>query len=152
MEPKSERIFLVLMDQNEKRRIALTLGEAQRNFILGVLSNVEIIPNTPWQLLVDFVKNNPECIKKVLLAKDHYLDPSGKLAAITARLLGTDAAGKEVFYPASLSDAIALAIGASIPIYVDRELFDEYGFGYEDERKDCVFEQFVNALNLPTLD
>ena len=78
-----------------------------------------------------------------------------------------DANGRHVEVDARPSDAIALAIRAKVPIYVEESVFEQAGLVFEneetegeveaeeateiDEEKLTVFKQFIETLDIDDL-
>jgi len=119
---------LVLGEENRKRRITVIIGRAEAESIALQLQNIrtprpmthDLMLNTLSGFSVELVEVNIHHFEKGIFHSELLWLGSGKTLTVDART----------------SDAIALAIRCSCPIFIDSALFEQYAISMEEEEKE----------------
>jgi uncharacterized protein len=119
---------LILGEENRKRRITVIIGHAEAESIALQLQNIR----PPRPMTHDLILNVLSGFKIELV--EVYIHHFEKGIFHSELLFLNDE--KTLTTDARTSDAVALAIRSSCPIFIDKELFDQYAISMEEEEKD----------------
>ena len=137
---------LVLGEESRKRRITVIIGHAEAESIALQLQSIK----TPRPMTHDLMLNvfNGFNIQLVEVNIHHF---EKGIFHSELLLLGE---GKTLTIDARTSDAVALAIRSSCPIFIEKELFDQYAISTDEEEKegDTAPEADDAAMQQPSLD
>jgi Uncharacterized conserved protein len=137
---------LVLGDESRKRRITVIIGHAEAESIALQLQNIK----TPRPMTHDLMLNalSGFMIELVEVTIHHF---EKGIFYSELLLLNNE---KTLTVDARTSDAVALAIRASCPIFIDQELFDLYAISIDEEQKEAevVTEADEVAEDEPSLE
>jgi bifunctional DNase/RNase len=119
---------LVLGDESRKRRITVIIGHAEAESIALQLQNIktprpmthDLLLNALSGFMIELVEVNIHHFEKGIFYSELLLLNQEKTLTVDART----------------SDAVALAIRASCPIFIDRELFEQYAISIDEEQKE----------------
>jgi bifunctional DNase/RNase len=120
---------LVLGDESRKRRITVIIGHAEAESIALQLQNIktprpmthDLLLNALSGFMIELVEANIHHFEKGIFYSELLLLNQEKTLTVDART----------------SDAVALAIRASCPIFIDRELFEQYAISIDEEQKEA---------------
>ncbi len=124
---------LVLGDESRKRRITVIIGHAEAESIALQLQNIKTPRPMTHDLMlsalsgfqVELIEVNIHHFEKGIFYSELLLLSNEKTLTIDART----------------SDAVALAIRASSPIFIDRQLFDLYAISIDEEEKESEADE-----------
>lgn len=120
---------LVLGDESRKRRITVIIGHAEAESIALQLQNIK----TPRPMTHDLMLSALSGFQIELIEVNiHRFDKGIFYSELL--LLNNE---KTLTIDARTSDAVALAIRASCPIFIDQQLFDQYAISIDDEEKEA---------------
>ena len=112
--------ILLLKEKNGPLSLPLFIGQFEAESIVLSLQEIEISRPQPHDLIRSAIRMLDGTI---LSAEITVLKAASYFAVLTLR----DADGQEKYLDCRPSDAIAVALRANVPIYVDRELMQQYG-------------------------
>ncbi len=119
---------LVLGDESRKRRITVIIGHAEAESIALQLQNIK----TPRPMTHDLMLSTLSGFQVALIEVNiHHFERGIFYSELL--LLGNE---KTLTIDARTSDAVALAIRASCPIFIDKQLFDQYAISIDEEEKE----------------
>ncbi|MBP1639837.1 MAG: hypothetical protein H6Q17_1420 [Bacteroidetes bacterium] len=131
---------LVLGDESRKRRITVIIGHAEAESIALQLQNIK----TPRPMTHDLILNALSGFKIELI--EVYIHHFEKGIFHSELLLLNNE--KTLTVDARTSDAVALAIRASCPIFIDQLLFDQYAISIDEEETEAeVVTEADDALD-----
>ena len=146
----SEHRVITLKDVNADRYLPIWIGPYEADAITIRLRNIEVARPLTHDLLKNVITEmggEISCITVNDLRNDTFY------AHITVKV-----DGQQVEIDSRPSDAIALAVRADIPIYVDEKVMARAGITPEaditeaqDEEELSAFRDFINTLNLDDL-
>lgn len=152
----SQQRIVMLKDTENDRYLPIWIGPCEADAITVELQDVEVARPLTHDLLksiIDEMGGQMQHIKVNDLKDDVFY----------ARLV-VDVSGKELEIDSRPSDAIALAVRAGVPIFVDESVMDkaaimpeeevdaiENGDGEMDDKLD-VFKDFVETLDLDDIE
>jgi bifunctional DNase/RNase len=120
---------LVLGDESRKRRITVIIGHAEAESIALQLQNIK----TPRPMTHDLMLSTLSGFQIELIEVNiHHFEKGIFYSELL--LLGNE---KTLTIDARTSDAVALAIRASCPIFIDQQLFDQYAISIDEEEKEA---------------
>ncbi|GAT63923.1 bifunctional nuclease family protein [Paludibacter jiangxiensis] len=130
---------LVLGDESRKRRITVIIGHAEAESIALQLQNIK----TPRPMTHDLMLNALSGFKIELVEVNIHHFEKGIFHS-ELLLLSNE---KTLVVDARTSDAVALAIRASCPIFIEQDLFDQYSISLDEEEKEAeVAEEADQAV------
>ena len=151
------RRVVMLKEKTAPRYLPIWIGHFEADAIAIPMQNVPVSRPLTHDLLKGVVEQLGGKITRVLI---------NELADETfyAKLI-VDLNGRDVEVDARPSDAIAVAIRAKVPIFVEEAVFDQAGMTFEseegeaaeessepvDEEKLSVFKQFIETLDIDDL-
>jgi bifunctional DNase/RNase len=154
------RRVVMLKEKTSPRYLPIWIGHFEADAIAIPMQNVPVQRPLTHDLLKGVIEQLGGKLTQVVI---------NELADETffAKLI-VDAHGRHVEVDARPSDAIALAIRAKVPIYVEESVFDQAGLVFEneeaegegveaeeasevDEEKLTVFKQFIETLDIDDL-
>ena len=112
--------LLLLKDKNGPLSLPLFVGQFEAEAIVLSLQEIEISRPQPYDLIRSAIRALDGQIISVEIT-------AMKAATFIAVILLTDADGQEKYLDCRPSDAIAIALRANVPIYVNHELIQQYG-------------------------
>lgn len=121
-ENRNEQV-IVLREKNGKRLLPVIIGLPEVSAIKLKLSGVKTPRPMTHDLLLSAIGSLGATLKRIVI--DH-LENNTFYAKL---VLSQD--GREVLVDARPSDSVALALGASVPIYADEKVLDEAGIPSE---------------------
>jgi uncharacterized protein len=153
------RRVVMLKEKTSPRYLPIWIGHFEADAIAIPMQNVSVTRPLTHDLLKKAIEQLGGKLTQVVI---------NELADETfyAKLI-VNAAGKDIEVDARPSDAIALAIRAKVPIYVEESVFEQAGLVFEneegegeeegsgevvvDEEKLSVFRQFIETLDIDDL-
>ena len=153
------RRVVMLKEKTSPRYLPIWIGHFEADAIAIPMQNVPVQRPLTHDLLKGVIEQLGGKLTQVVI---------NELADETffAKLI-VDAGGRHVEVDARPSDAIALAIRAKVPIYVEESVFEQAGLVFEneeaegeveaeeatevDEEKLTVFKQFIETLDIDDL-
>src|SRR5438132_14018242 len=153
------RRVVILKEKTSPRYLPIWTGHFEADAIAIPMQNVPVQRPLTHDLLKGVIEQLGGKLTQVVI---------NELADETffAKLI-VDAGGRHVEVDARPSDAIALAIRAKVPIYVEESVFEQAGLVFEneetegeveaeeatevDEEKLTVFKQFIETLDIDDL-
>jgi uncharacterized protein len=155
------RRVVMLKEKTSPRYLPIWIGHFEADAIAIPMQNVPVTRPLTHDLLKGVIEKLGGKLTQVVISE---------LADETffAKLI-VDARGRHVEVDARPSDAIALAIRAKVPIYVEDSVFEQAGLVFEseeaeaeteaegaegtevDEEKLSVFKQFIETLDIDDL-
>lgn len=148
----SPQRLVILKDLDQERFLPIWIGPFEAEAITIKLQDVDVKRPMTHDLLNKFISELGGVVSHVLvndLRNDTYF----------ARIIvGVD--GETMEIDSRPSDAMALAVRASVPIFVAEEVMDKASITPEDDQSEIegesedlsAFRDFVNTLNLDDLD
>lgn len=112
--------ILLLKEKDGVLSLPLFVGQFEAEAIVLSLQEIEISRPQPHDLIRSAVKALDGNILSVEITHMNA-------ATFFAEILMEDADGREIHLDCRPSDAISIALRANVPIYVDRELMQQYG-------------------------
>lgn len=128
---------LVLGEESRKRRITVIIGHAEAESIALQLQNIK----TPRPMTHDLMLNALSGFKIELIEVNIHHFEKGIFHS-ELLLLSNE---KTLTIDARTSDAVALAIRASCPIFIDQALFDQYAISIDEEEKEAEVVEEADA-------
>lgn len=128
---------LVLGEESRKRRITVIIGHAEAESIALQLQNIK----TPRPMTHDLMLNALSGFKIELIEVNIHHFEKGIFHS-ELLLLSNE---KTLTIDARTSDAVALAIRASCPIFIDQALFDQYAISIDEEEKEAEVVEDADA-------
>jgi hypothetical protein len=119
LDPITERPILVLREEGEQRILPIWIGVSEANAIALQLENVKVPRPMTHDLLCGILSQMHGQVKEVRICD---LQDNTYFADIVL-----EQAGEEVHVDARPSDAVALAVRADAPIFVEETIFDRCG-------------------------
>ncbi len=116
VDPITERPILVLKVEDDDRVLPIWIGHFEANAIALQLENIRVPRPMTHDLLCQILSRVSSPLKQVLICD---LKENTYFADIVLNFQG-----EEVHVDARPSDAVALAVRAGAPIYVEESLFD----------------------------
>lgn len=153
------RRVVMLKEKTSPRYLPIWIGHFEADAIAIPMQNVSVTRPLTHDLLKKAIEQLGGKLTQVVI---------NELADETfyAKLI-VNAGGKDIEVDARPSDAIALAIRAKVPIYVEESVFEQAGLVFEneegegeeeaagegavDEEKLSVFRQFIETLDIDDL-
>ncbi len=154
------RRVVMLKEKTAPRYLPIWIGHFEADAIAIPMQNVPVSRPLTHDLLRDAIQQLGGQLTQVVISE---------LADETffAKLI-VDASGRHLEIDSRPSDAIALAIRAKVPIYVEESVFEQAGMVFEneegeaevteteesvevDEEKLSVFKQFIETLDIDDL-
>ena len=151
LEKKSDRILVMLSNLQRAGHLPLALPEDQRNYILAKLSGSEIADRNPWDLMAKWGQCGMCRVDRVEMIWNRENERGAETAILTGWLILEKENGEEEKVMGNTSDLVALAVGLGVPIMVEKEVFDSFCIGAINIAKSSIFQDFVNAMDLPKL-
>jgi bifunctional DNase/RNase len=148
----SPQRLVILKEMDQERFLPIWIGPCEAEAITIKLQDVDVKRPLTHDLLNKFIEELGGVISHVFvsdLRDDTYF----------ARIIvGID--GKTLEIDSRPSDAMALAVRADVPIFVDEEVMEKASITPEDDQADTegesqdlsAFRDFVNTLNLDDLE
>ncbi len=121
--------IILLREKNGPLSLPLFVGQFEAESIVIALQDIEISRPQPHDLIRSAIRTLDA---KIISAEITEM----KAATFYAELVVENASGAELHIDCRPSDALAVALRAHVPVYVDRVLMDTYGISPEpDVRK-----------------
>jgi len=146
----SEHRVIILKDINAERYLPIWIGPYEADAITIRLRNVEVARPLTHDLLNNVITKMGGEISHITVSDLH---DDTFYAHITMNLNG-----RRVEVDARPSDAIALAVRANVPIFVEEDVMVQAGIAPEtditegvDDESLSAFRDFINNLNLDDL-
>ena len=147
----SPQRLIILKDVDQERFLPIWIGPFEAEAITIKLQNIEVKRPLTHDLLNTFITQFGAVVSHVLvneLRDDTYY----------ARIV-VDLDGQYMEIDSRPSDAIALAVRVSVPIFVADEVMDKASITPEEDQSDKIegedlsaFRDFVNTLDFEDLD
>ena len=112
--------IILLREKNGPLSLPLFVGQFEAESIVIALQGIEISRPQPHDLIRSIIR---ELGGEIVSAEITEM----KAATFYAELTVLDASGEEVHIDCRPSDALAVALRAHVPLYVDRLLMDSFG-------------------------
>ena len=154
------RRVVMLKEKTSPRYLPIWIGHFEADAIAIPMQNVSVQRPLTHDLLKGVIEQLGGKLTQVVISE---LDEETFFAKLIV-----DAHGRHVEVDARPSDAIALAIRAKVPIFVEEAVFEQAGLVFEneeaegegaeteevteiDEEKLAVFKQFIETLDIDDL-
>jgi len=147
----SPQRLIILKDVDQERFLPIWIGPFEAEAITIKLQNIEVKRPLTHDLLNTFITQLGAVVSHVLVSElqdDTYY----------ARIV-VDFNGQYMEIDARPSDAIALAVRVSVPIFVADEVMEKASITPEEDQSDTIegedlsaFRDFVNTLDFEDLD
>ena len=111
----SQNRMLMLKEKNGDLYLPLFIGQFEAESIIIALQEIEVSRPQPHDLIRNIIKDLDARLVSAVIT-------DMKTSTFYAELILTDAEGKEIHVDSRPSDAIAVALRAHVPIYVDYDL------------------------------
>ena len=111
----SQNRMLMLKEKNGDLYLPLFIGQFEAESIIIALQEIEVSRPQPHDLVRNIIKDLDARLVRAVIT-------DMKAASFYAELILEDEAGKEFHVDSRPSDAIAVALRAHVPIYVDYEV------------------------------
>ncbi len=118
--------IILLKEVNGPLSLPLFIGQFEAESIVIALQDIEISRPQPHDLIRSAIRSLGAQILSVEITEM-------KAATFYAEMAVRNAAGEEVLIDCRPSDALAVALRAHVPVYVDRSLMDCYGIRPETD-------------------
>lgn len=142
LDAQSKHPIVMLRDREERRALLIWIGDAEATAILMALEGVKL----PRPLTHDLLKHTFESLGCVL--KEIRITAM-KDQTFFAEIVG-EQGGQATSLDARPSDAIALALRAEVPVFVDEAVLTEHAVPINPEREaeeeDTAFREFLKDL------
>lgn len=146
----SPQRLVILKDLDQERFLPIWIGPCEAEAITLKLQDVDVKRPLTHDLLNKFITELGGVVSHVLV---NDLQDDTYYARI---VMGVD--GETMEIDSRPSDAMALAVRAEVPIFVDEEVMDKASITPEDDQGDkeiedlSAFRDFVNTLDLDDIE